>query len=204
VSSNPAHSEVYSIKHYVIKFVSDLPKFGGLQNALQQKCTAIKNIFNISDIKCKSNIFDLTLKVVNYCRNLINMHCYVKPILIYTLVQNKLIYRSLPLVKLIIIPIWRQSACITTAGYLYMQKCTNWEQDELQQSFANINIIRFRICMHCKVFSIYVFSQLKWGVIVLFIQLHQWTCWPSLFKLSGWMLNIEKVSCKNYNMSHSH
>jgi uncharacterized membrane protein len=87
----------YSIKHYVIKFVSDFPKFGGLQNALQQKCTAIMNIFNIIDIKCKCNIFDLTLPVVNYCRNLINLHCYVKPILSFTLVQNKLISRSLPL-----------------------------------------------------------------------------------------------------------
>ena len=120
VSSNPAQDEVYSIKHYVTKFVSDLPKFGGLQNALQQKCTAIMNIFNIIDIKCKCNIFDLTLPVVNYCRNLINMHCYVKPILSFTLVQNKLISRSLPLVKLIIISIWRQSAFITTAGHLYM------------------------------------------------------------------------------------
>jgi hypothetical protein len=29
VSSNPAHGEVYSIQHYVIKFVSDLRQFGG-------------------------------------------------------------------------------------------------------------------------------------------------------------------------------
>ena len=29
VSSNSAHSEVYSIQHYVIKFVSDLRKVGG-------------------------------------------------------------------------------------------------------------------------------------------------------------------------------
>jgi hypothetical protein len=29
VSSNPAHSEVYSIQHYVIKFVSDLRQVGG-------------------------------------------------------------------------------------------------------------------------------------------------------------------------------
>jgi hypothetical protein len=30
VSSNPAHGEVYSIQHYVIKFVSDLRQVGGL------------------------------------------------------------------------------------------------------------------------------------------------------------------------------
>jgi hypothetical protein len=29
VSSNPVHDEVYSIKHYVIKFVSDLRQVGG-------------------------------------------------------------------------------------------------------------------------------------------------------------------------------
>jgi hypothetical protein len=29
VSSNPAHGEVYSIQHYVIKFVNDLRKIGG-------------------------------------------------------------------------------------------------------------------------------------------------------------------------------
>jgi hypothetical protein len=29
VSSNPVHAEVYSILHYVINFVSDLPQVGG-------------------------------------------------------------------------------------------------------------------------------------------------------------------------------
>ena len=29
VSLNPANGEVYSIQHYVIKFVSDLPHVGG-------------------------------------------------------------------------------------------------------------------------------------------------------------------------------
>ena len=35
VSSNPVHSEVYSIQHYVIKFVSDLPKTGDFLRVLQ-------------------------------------------------------------------------------------------------------------------------------------------------------------------------
>jgi hypothetical protein len=30
VSSNPTHGEVYSMQHYVIKFVSDLRQVGGL------------------------------------------------------------------------------------------------------------------------------------------------------------------------------
>jgi hypothetical protein len=29
VSSNPAHGELYSIQHYVIKFVGDLRQVGG-------------------------------------------------------------------------------------------------------------------------------------------------------------------------------
>jgi hypothetical protein len=29
VSSNPVHGEVYSIQHYVIKFVSDMQQVGG-------------------------------------------------------------------------------------------------------------------------------------------------------------------------------
>jgi len=35
VSSNPVHGEVYSIQHYVIKFVSDLRQVGGFLRVLQ-------------------------------------------------------------------------------------------------------------------------------------------------------------------------
>jgi hypothetical protein len=34
VSLNPAHGEVYSIQHYVIKFVSDLRQVGGFLQVL--------------------------------------------------------------------------------------------------------------------------------------------------------------------------
>jgi hypothetical protein len=34
VSSNPAHGEVYSIQHYVKKFVSVLRQFGGFLHVL--------------------------------------------------------------------------------------------------------------------------------------------------------------------------
>jgi hypothetical protein len=41
VSSNPSHGNVYSIQHYVIKFVSDLLKVGGfLRFPLPIKLTA--------------------------------------------------------------------------------------------------------------------------------------------------------------------
>jgi len=35
VSSNPAHGEVYSIQHYMIKFVSDLRQVGGFLQVLR-------------------------------------------------------------------------------------------------------------------------------------------------------------------------
>ena len=35
VISNPAHCEVYSIQHYVIKFVSDLRQVGGFLQVLR-------------------------------------------------------------------------------------------------------------------------------------------------------------------------
>jgi hypothetical protein len=35
VSSNPAHDEVYSIQHYAIKFVSDLPQVCGFLRILR-------------------------------------------------------------------------------------------------------------------------------------------------------------------------
>ena len=34
VSSNPAHGELYSIQHYVIKFISDLWQVGGFLQVL--------------------------------------------------------------------------------------------------------------------------------------------------------------------------
>ena len=38
VSSNPVHDAVYSTKHYVIKFVSDLRQVGGFLWVLHQFC----------------------------------------------------------------------------------------------------------------------------------------------------------------------
>jgi len=35
VSSNPVHHEVYSIQHYMIKFVSDLQQVGGFLQVLR-------------------------------------------------------------------------------------------------------------------------------------------------------------------------
>ena len=37
VSSNPAHGELYSIQHYMIKFFSDLRKVGGFLRSSRSK-----------------------------------------------------------------------------------------------------------------------------------------------------------------------
>ena len=53
VSLNPVHGEVYSIQHYVIKFVSDLRRFVGILRVLQF----------LPPIKLTHNITDILLKV---------------------------------------------------------------------------------------------------------------------------------------------
>ena len=47
VSSNPAHGEVYSIQHYVIKFVSDLRQVGGFLRVLPVSSTKKTDITEI-------------------------------------------------------------------------------------------------------------------------------------------------------------
>jgi hypothetical protein len=46
-SSNPAHGEVYSIQHYVIKCVSDLQQVGGFRRLLRFP-PPIKHFFSVS------------------------------------------------------------------------------------------------------------------------------------------------------------
>jgi hypothetical protein len=62
VSSTPVHGEVYSIQHYVIKFVSNLRQVGGflVDNSISQFSVTfllscdVTNVFCI--IKCKSSL----------------------------------------------------------------------------------------------------------------------------------------------------
>jgi hypothetical protein len=52
VNSNPAHGEMYSIQHYVIKFDSDLQQVGGFYRALRF-LPSIKHRHNIAEILLK-------------------------------------------------------------------------------------------------------------------------------------------------------
>ena len=53
VSSNSAHDEVYSIQHYVIEFVSDLPQVGGVSPGTPVSCTNKTDRPDITDISWK-------------------------------------------------------------------------------------------------------------------------------------------------------
>jgi hypothetical protein len=71
VSSSPAHGEVYSIQHYVIKFVRDLGQVGDFLRVLRFpppiKLTA--TIYDITDIllKVALNTIPLTIDVMMLC-----------------------------------------------------------------------------------------------------------------------------------------
>ena len=53
VSSNPANGEVYSIQHYVIKFVSDLGQVGGFHRVLRFPPLIILTAPNIAELLLK-------------------------------------------------------------------------------------------------------------------------------------------------------
>ena len=57
VRSNPAHAEVYSIQHYVIKFVSDLRQVGGVLWVLRFSPPILNKTHH-------HNIAEILLKVV--------------------------------------------------------------------------------------------------------------------------------------------
>jgi hypothetical protein len=65
VSLNPAHSEVYSIQHYVIKFVSDFRQVSGFLRVLRFP-PPIKLSHDITEIllKVALNNITLTLKFI--------------------------------------------------------------------------------------------------------------------------------------------
>ena len=68
VSMNPAHGEVYSIQHYVIKFVSDLQKVGGFLRVLPSSSTNKTDHHDITEIllKVALNTINLSLTVNLY------------------------------------------------------------------------------------------------------------------------------------------
>ena len=69
--SNAAHSEVFTIHHYVIKFVSDLQQVGGFLRFSPVFSTDKTDNYDISEILLKvalNPITTLTLTIVNRLR----------------------------------------------------------------------------------------------------------------------------------------
>jgi hypothetical protein len=62
VSSNPVHGEVYSIHHYVIKFVSDLRQVGSFLLGTLVSLTDKTNRHDIAEILLKVALNALTIK----------------------------------------------------------------------------------------------------------------------------------------------
>jgi len=61
VSLNPTHGEVYSIQHYMIKFVSDLRQVSGFHRVLQVSSTNKTDRYNITEILLKVTLSIITL-----------------------------------------------------------------------------------------------------------------------------------------------
>jgi hypothetical protein len=61
VSLNPAHGKVYSIQHYVIKFVSDLRQVGGILLGTPISSTNITDRHDMSKILFKGALNTITL-----------------------------------------------------------------------------------------------------------------------------------------------
>ena len=83
MSSNPAHGEVYSIQHYVIKFVSDLSLVGGFLRVLRfrllLKLTA--TIVDMTQILLKVALNTITLIITlkisgDYIRNKMKFYIF--------------------------------------------------------------------------------------------------------------------------------
>ena len=64
VSSNPIHGEVYSIQHYVIKFLSDLRQVGGFFPGTPVSSTNKIDRHNITEIFLKVALNTITLTLI--------------------------------------------------------------------------------------------------------------------------------------------
>ena len=64
VSSNPTHDEVYSVQHYVIKFVSDLRQVSGFFPDTLVSCTNKADRHNIPEIVLKVALNTITLTLL--------------------------------------------------------------------------------------------------------------------------------------------
>ena len=67
LSSNPVHGEVYSIQHYVIKFVSDLQQISGFSTGNLVLSINKTDCHNITEILLKVALNTITLTIALNC-----------------------------------------------------------------------------------------------------------------------------------------
>ena len=67
-SSNPAHGEVHSIQHYVIKFVSDLRQDGGFLRVPRIPPPIKTDRHDITEISLKVALNTITLTHTQYAK----------------------------------------------------------------------------------------------------------------------------------------
>ena len=91
VSLNPTHGEVYSIQHYVIKFVSDLRQVGGSPVFSTNKT----DCHDITELLLKVVLNTITLKI-----NIYFFSIHVQTSIIFNTVQIKLFQIILELIQL--------------------------------------------------------------------------------------------------------
>ena len=70
VSLNPVHGEVYSIQHYVIKFVSDLRQVDGFLADTMVSSTNKTDLHDIAEILLKVALNTITLTLSKDCKDL--------------------------------------------------------------------------------------------------------------------------------------
>ena len=66
LSSNPAHGEVYSIQHYVIKFVSDLRQVGGFLQLFRLPTIHKTDRNDIAEILLREALNTITLTLIPF------------------------------------------------------------------------------------------------------------------------------------------
>ena len=67
VSSNPAHSQVYSIQHFVIKFVNDFLQVGGFLKVLTVSSTNKTDRHDVAEILLKVALNTINLTIIPSC-----------------------------------------------------------------------------------------------------------------------------------------
>jgi len=87
VSSNPVHGEVYSIQHYVIKFIIDWRQVGGFPPGTAVSSTNKTDRYDIAEILLKVALNTINLILPTVVKKLITMtNCITYYILNYWMI----------------------------------------------------------------------------------------------------------------------